>query len=52
MLVRPGDLADRMSSTQQPAKFTLHQSKAVVENWRQPPDGQIEFTMRHLTTAD
>jgi hypothetical protein len=21
---------------------------AVVENWRQLPDGQIEFTMRHL----
>jgi hypothetical protein len=25
---------------------------AVVENWRQLPDGQIEFTMRHLPTAD
>jgi len=24
----------------------------VVENWRQLPDGQIEFTMRHLRTAD
>ena len=24
----------------------------VVENWRQLPDGQIEFTMRHLPTAD
>jgi hypothetical protein len=22
----------------------------VVENWRQLPDGQIEFTMRHLPT--
>jgi hypothetical protein len=70
MLVRPRDLADRMSSTQQPAKFTLPIEAArlkareilnqcpqagyaaVVENWRQPPDGQIEFTMRHLTTAD
>jgi hypothetical protein len=24
----------------------------VVENWRQLPDGQIEFTMRHLPAAD
>ena len=24
----------------------------IVENWRQLPDGQIEFTMRHLPTAD
>ena len=24
----------------------------VVENWRQLPDGQIEFTMRHLPTTD
>jgi hypothetical protein len=25
---------------------------AVVENWRQLPDGQIEFTMRRLPMAD
>jgi hypothetical protein len=25
---------------------------AVVENWRQLPDGQIEFTMRDLPRAD
>ena len=25
---------------------------AVVENWRQLPDGQIEFTTRQLRTAD
>jgi hypothetical protein len=25
---------------------------AVVENWRQLADGQIEFTMRRLPTAD
>jgi len=25
---------------------------AVVENWRQLPDGQIEFMMRHLPTVD
>jgi len=24
----------------------------IVENWRQRPNGQIEFTMRHLRTAD
>ena len=24
----------------------------VVENWRQLPNGQIEFTMRHLPTVD
>jgi hypothetical protein len=24
----------------------------IVENWRQLPDGQIEFTMRHVPTAD
>jgi hypothetical protein len=24
----------------------------VVENWRQLPDGQIEFTIRHLPTVD
>jgi hypothetical protein len=24
----------------------------IVENWRQLPDGQIEFTMRHLPTTD
>lgn len=25
---------------------------AVVENWRQLPDGRIEFTMRRLPTPD
>jgi hypothetical protein len=24
----------------------------VVENWRQLPDGQIEFTMRHLPITE
>jgi hypothetical protein len=24
----------------------------IVENWRQLPDGQIEFTMRRLPTVD
>ena len=26
--------------------------KMIIENWRQLPDGQIEFTMRHLPAAD
>jgi len=65
MLVRPRDLADRMSGRQRPTIFTLPIEAArlkareildqfpragyatVVENWRQLPDGQIEFTMRH-----
>jgi hypothetical protein len=25
---------------------------SIVENWRQLPDGQIEFTLRHLPTTD
>ena len=70
MLVRPHDLADRMSGTQRPTIFRLPIEAArlkareilgefpqagyaaVVENWRQLPDGQIEFMMRHLPTAD
>jgi len=70
MLVRPRDLADRMSRSRPPVKFTLPieaaRSKAreiidqyprggfvpIVENWRQLPCGQIEFTMRHLPTMD
>ena len=70
MLVRPRDLADRMSGPQRPTIFTLPIEAArlkvreildqfpqagyatVVENWRQLPDGQIEFTMRHLPTSD
>jgi hypothetical protein len=70
MLVRPRDLADRMSGTQQPETFTLPIDAArlrareilaqlpqtgymaVLENWRQLSDGRIEFTKRHLPTAD
>ena len=70
MLVRPRDLADRMSTTRQLTIFTLPVEAArlkareildqfpqagyatVVENWRQLPDGQIEFTMRRLPTAN
>ena len=70
MLVRPRDLADRLSQAQAPtiirlpieaarrkAREIVHQSPhagyaTVVENWRQLPDGRIEFTMRHLPTPD
>ncbi len=70
MLVRPRDLADRISGARQPQIFRLpidaarlkaHEIidqfpkagyMAVVENWRQLPDGQIEFTMRYLPIAD
>jgi hypothetical protein len=71
MLVRPRDLADRMSRPQQQTEiFTLSIESArlkareildqfpqagyaaVVEDWRQLPDGQIQFAMRHLPTAD
>jgi hypothetical protein len=70
MLVRPRNLADRMSGTQQLETFRLPIDAArlkareildqlpqagymaVVENWRLLPDGQIEFTKRHLPTAD
>jgi hypothetical protein len=70
MLVRPSDLADRMSRPQRSTIFTLPIEAArrkareildqspqagyatVVENWRQLPDGRIEFTMRHLPTPD
>ena len=70
MLVRPRDLADRISAVRQPEIFTLPIEAArrkareiidqcprsdvmtVVENWRQLPDGRIEFTMRHLPASD
>ena len=70
LLVRPRDLANRMSGAQHPEVFTLPIEAArlkareilnqfpqagytaVVENWRQLSDGQIEFTMRRLPSAD
>ena len=70
MLVRPHDLAERMSGIRQPGIFRLPIDAArlkareildqfpqggymaVVENRRQLPDGRIEFTMRHLPTAE
>ncbi|MBR1296655.1 hypothetical protein [Bradyrhizobium sp. AUGA SZCCT0042] len=69
MLVRPSDLAVRMSE-EQPLTFTLPleaaRSKAreiidqapragftpVIEKWRQLPDGQIAFAIRHFPAAE
>ena len=69
MLVRPRDLAHRMSD-EQALTFTLPleaaRSKAreiigqplqsgftpIIEKWRQLPDGQIEFAIRHFPAAD
>jgi hypothetical protein len=33
-------------------QFPQAGTTAVVENWRQLSDGQIEFTVRHLPTGD
>jgi hypothetical protein len=70
MLVRPRELADRISGSPPPETFTLPINSArnkareiiyqfgqggfttVIERWRQLPDGEIEFTVRHLPTAD
>jgi len=70
MLIRPRDLADRMSDAQPVEVFTLpldaarckareiiDQSprlgfKSIVQNWRQLPDGQIEFAIRHFPVSD
>jgi hypothetical protein len=70
MLVRPREIADRMSGMSQPEIFTLPIDAArlkareiinqfpqtgytaVVENWRQLPDGRIEFTIRQMRAAD
>ncbi len=70
MLVRPRDLADRMSGLGEPETFTLPVDVArikareiinqiphsgytmVLENWRQLPNGQIEFSMRRLEAPD
>ena len=70
MLVRPRDLADRISGVPPPQTFTLSIEAArrkareiidqfphsgvmtIVENWRQLPDGRIEFTMRQLPASD
>jgi len=70
MLVRPNDLAVRMSGEQKAETITLPLDAArckareiidqsprygltsIVENWRQLPDGQIEFAIRHFPSRD
>lgn len=32
--------------------ISQHGYQEIVERWRQLPDGQIEFTMRHIPVAD
>jgi hypothetical protein len=44
--------AARLKAREILAQFSQAGYVAVVENWRQLPDGQIEFTRRHLPTAD
>jgi hypothetical protein len=44
--------AARLKARQILDEFPVGGYSAVVENWRQLPDGQIEFTMRRLPTAD
>ena len=65
MLIRPRDLAERIAGVHQPETIRLPIDAArykareiinqlpqsgIVENWRQLPDGQIEFTKRYLPT--
>jgi hypothetical protein len=44
--------AARLKARQILDKYPAGGYMAVVENWRQLPDGQIEITMRRLPTAD
>lgn len=70
MLVRPSDLAQRMSGSRQLEICTLPLDAArckareiidqaprrgltpIIEKWRQLPDGQIEFAIRHFPARD
>jgi hypothetical protein len=69
MLVRPRDLADRISDGQaltitlpleaarRKAREIIDRSPhsglaAVIEKWRQLPDGRIEFAIRHFQSED
>jgi hypothetical protein len=68
MLVRPRDLTDRMSDKLETLTLPLAAARckareiidqvprsgftAVIEKWRQLPDGQIEFAVRHFRAAD
>lgn len=68
MLVRPRDLADRVADGQQLITLPLEAARrkareiidrspnsglaAVIEKWRQLPDGRIEFAIRHFPAED
>jgi hypothetical protein len=67
MIVRPRDLAGRMSEQQATFRLPIDAARlkareildempqagytSVIENWRQLPDGRIEFTKRELPVA-
>ena len=65
-MVRPRDLAVRVSDAQFRLPLDAARRKArevidqnpqdgltpTVENWRQLPDGEIEFGIRYFPTAD
>jgi hypothetical protein len=44
--------AARLKAREIQSQIPLDGYMAVVEQWRQLPDGQIEFTMRRLRAAD
>jgi hypothetical protein len=68
MADRPSDLAERMSDREATFKLPVETARAevreflnqpaqggystVVDQWRQLPDGQIEFTTRRFRTSD
>ena len=68
MLVHPRDLADRLLDNRETFTLPLDAARrkarqivgqqpvggyaTVVENWRQLPCGEIEFTTRQMPTAD
>jgi hypothetical protein len=67
MTNRPSELAERMSKRRERSDVSIRETfrlpvdaaqlpqggyTTIVEQWRQLPDGQIEFTMRRLLGAD
>jgi hypothetical protein len=68
MASKPSDLAERMSDRDATFTLPVETARAkvrefinrpaqggystVVDQWRQLPDGQIEFTTRRFRTAD
>jgi hypothetical protein len=44
--------AARLKARQILDEYPTSRYITIVENWRQLPDGQIEFTMRRLLTVD